>query len=560
MRNKIIYIVGVLALLLLINGLAAICFVRVDLTAEKRYTLSPQSYQLVNGLDKPLQVILYLNGDLNPAFDRLRTSVVDMFDEISVYAPKGIILKQINPADAPGEQARQENYIRMDKKGLSGISVNERDREGKVSSKVVFPWVELVYNGDTVPVRLLKNDLSLSPQEILNVSIGDLEYGLTEGIRLLTLKDPSRIAFIEGHGELEEPYVSEATELLSHYYQVDRGRLNGNPADLLPYKLLIIAGPEKPFTEAEKFALDQYLMSGGSLFFLVDGVEFNETDFSVKGESATLKRELNLDDLLFTYGVRINPVMVQDLECTGIRLASSVSGASEAYTTLPWYFAPLLSPNPVHPVTRNISAVKSEFVSTLSFAGNGSQKKSTLLATASHTHLLPVPRMVSLRYAGMPSDMHWFNQSGQPVAALVEGYFSSAFLNRLLPPDAVNLPVGRLQESLATKIIVAASSSLIKNNWQGKGRDSRPQPLGYDAVSGEQFGNADFIVNAVNYLAGNQQWLTLRSRNYQLRLLDKQKVQEQYTLLQIGNVVLPLMLVFIAGGTFAILRKRKYGR
>lgn len=557
MKNKAIKGIGLLALLLAVNVLSSRIFLRMDLTSEKRYTLSDQSRKLIKSLDKPLEVILYLNGDLNPAFDRLRTSTTDMLDELSVYASHGITLRKVNPSVAPDEKTRQEHYLKMDKHGMRGTSVNEHDREGKLSSKVIYPWIELVYNGDTLPVSLLKKNINLTPQEVLNTSAGELEYNLTEGIRLLTVSNPEKIAFIEGHGEWSEPYVYEATNLLSRYYSVDRGQLSGNPEELLPYKVLIIASPQKAFSEKEKFALDQYLMSGGSILWLVDGTKISLQEFDGTGESSTLKQDVNLDDLLFTYGVRINPVTVQDMQCTAIRLASSEAGSKESFITLPWYFAPLLIPSAENMITHNISPLKSEFVSTISFVGNDQLKKQVLLTTSPNAHTLRVPEKVSLRYVEMPAEESYFNEPNLPVAGLIEGKFPSAFINQLTPDSCIELPQGRLSESKNTRMIVVATGSIIKNEWKGQHGAAQPVPVGFDEVSGEQLGNADFISNAVNYLARNDQWLNLRSHNYKLRLLNKQAINEQRGLWEIINIAIPPILLLIAGFAYSRFRKRK---
>ena len=557
MKNKAIKGIGLLALLLAVNVLSSRIFLRMDLTSEKRYTLSDQSRKLIKSLDKPLEVILYLNGDLNPAFDRLRTSTTDMLDELSVYASHGITLRKVNPSAAPDEKTRQEHYLKMDKHGMRGTSVNEHDREGKLSSKVIYPWIELVYNGDTLPVSLLKKNINLTPQEVLNTSAGELEYNLTEGIRVLTVSNSEKIAFIEGHGEWSEPYVYEATNLLSRYYSVDRGQLSGNPEELLPYKVLIIASPQKAFSEKEKFALDQYLMSGGSILWLVDGTKISLQEFDGTGESSTLKQDVNLDDLLFTYGVRINPVTVQDMQCTAIRLASSEAGSKESFITLPWYFAPLLIPSAENMITHNISPLKSEFVSTISFVGNDQLKKQVLLTTSPNAHTLRVPEKVSLRYVEMPAEESYFNEPNLPVAGLIEGKFPSAFINQLTPDSCIELPQGRLSESKNTRMIVVAAGSIIKNEWKGQRGAAQPVPVGFDDVSGEQLGNADFISNAVNYLARNDQWLNLRSHNYKLRLLNKQAINEQRGLWEIINIAIPPILLLIAGFAYSRFRKQK---
>lgn len=549
-RKVVLRVFSLLAILFLLNVISGFVSFRADLTEGKRYTLSPQTIDLVKGLDKPLEVILYLNGDLNPSFDRLRTSSLDVLEELSQYAANGITLREINPSFAADEASRQQNYQKMDERGMKGISVNERDNEGKVSAKILFPYMEFVYDGDTVPVSLLMKNIVQTPKEVLNASIGNLEYSFSDVIRLLTIEEPERIAFIEGHGEWTEPYVYEATELLSKYYHVDRGMLGGDLEELLPYKVLIIASPKTPFTEEEKLVLDQYLMQGGSIFFLLDGVKISDEEFAATGESPTLRNETNLDDILFTYGIRVNPVTVQDMDCIPIRLASSREGVEDSYTVVPWYFAPLLKPSEGHSITHNLSPLKSELVSTITWVGKGEgQKKTVLLATSPNVHLLPVPDMVSLRYVEMPAEPGYFNESSLPVAGLIEGVFPSAFRNRTFAGN---------KESKPARILVCATSSLIKNEWKGRGNHSAPLPLGYEPISGEQLGNAGFVVNAVNYLAGNEQWLSLRSREPRLRLLDKQAITADLLKWQLLNVLLPIILLFIGGGLFVWRRQRIY--
>lgn len=550
-----------LAVIVLINILSVFVFFRIDMTEGKRYTLSPESKEVVTTLDQPLKIISYLNGELNPAFDRLRNATIDLLEEISQFSKENIILINNNPAIAPDESVRQQNYLLMEEKGMKGVAVNERDREGRTSSKVVFPWLEIIYKGDTIPVNLLKRNINLSPQENLNSSIEEIEYKLTEAIRLLQINKPARIAFIEGHGEWNEPYVYEATKLLSKYYHVDRGMISGDPAELLPYRVLIIASPQTSFTEAEKYALDQYLMNGGSLFFLIDGIQISEEQFNSTGESVTLKKDVNLDDLLFVYGVRINPVTIQDMNCTFIRLATSQTGAQDAHITVPWYFSPLTEPVNNHIISRNISPLKSEYVSTINWVGGKELSKTVLMTTSANAHTLPVPEKVSLRYVEMPAEPSYFNESYLPVVGLIEGKFTSVFNNRMIPEGVIlHEDMPRLNESKPARVIVAASGSFIKNEWRGQGRQSVPLPLGYDPITGEQLGNSDFIVNAVNYLAGNEKWLNLKAHSYPLRLLNKQETTTNLLQWQLINILLPQFLLFIVGAVIIITRKKKYSR
>ena len=515
-------------------------YFRLDLTADRRYTLSDSTCRLVMGLKHPLQVRCYLNGDLNPAFHRLRTATVDMLEELALYAPYGISMEQINPSVASDEAIRQDRYMELEARGIRGISVNEHDREGKFSSRIVFPWLELIYGGDTLPVRLLGHSVSQTPQQVLNGSMRDLEFTLSDGLRVLTIQEPERVAFIEGHDELTEPYVWSATDLLSRYYQVDRGSLQAGLKAIMPYKVLIIAGSRKKFTDEEKFVLDQYLMQGGRLFFLLDGVVISDEAFSRQGESPTLKSETGLDDLLFTYGVRINPVVVQDMSCIPIRLRSTRLGMEDTYSVMPWYFAPLLEASEEHLITKHISPLKSELVSTLSWVGNvDGLRRTVLLTTSGNAHTLPVPEAVSLRYVEMPADAGYFNEFCLPVAGLLEGVFPSAYRHRKRS--------GGKEKSEPTRLLVCATASVIRNEWQGNGADSTPLPLGYEPVNRQQLGNADFVLNAVNYLAGHEEWLNLRGRHLHLRLLNREQLTSHLLHWQLFNVLFPVLGILLCG-------------
>lgn len=549
---------ALLLALILVYVMSAHFFVRLDGTAEKRYTLSLPSRELAANIERPLQVVIYLNGSLNPAFYRLRSAALDLLEEFAQYMPQEIMVREINPNLATNETFRQQNYQRMEEKGMKGITVNERDREGKISSKVVFPWMEVIYDSDTLSVPLLQRSGNLSPQAQMNASVEVLEYSLVNALRVLTTTESERIAFIEGHGEWTEPYVYEAVESLSRYYSVDRGVISGKPEELFPYKVLIIASPKKAFSEAQKFALDQYMMQGGSLLVLMDGVQISSPEFEATGESATLKQEVNLDDLLFTYGVRVNPVTVQDMNCTMIRVAASETGTEDTYKVLPWYFSPLLQPQATHSITHHISPLRSELVSTVSLVGKDSLKKTILLSTSDYTHTLPVPEKISLRYVEMPASPEYFNEKTLPVAALVEGTFPSVFKNRLLPDGASEPQMGRQLASKPARLIVVASGSIIKNEWRGKGAEAYPLALGYDPITGDQLGNGDFLINAVNYLAGNEKWLSLRNRSHRLRLLDKQEITFYLLRWQLLNVGVPLILLLLGGITYRVCRKRKY--
>lgn len=548
--------------LVVLNLLTTHFTLRLDLTADRRHTLSPTTRTLLESLQGPVGVTLYLDGDLNPQFYSLRSAVIDLLTEMANHAPEGIGLTLRNPnLEATDPQARAALLAGLERRGIKPLSVNERNRQsGQTVEQIIFPWAEVIYGGDTVAVPLLRNNVLQSATEVLHRSAAELEYGFSDALRILSIRQPERIAFIEGHGEMTEPALYQAYNALSRYYQVERGPIAGSADNLAPYKALVIAGPQMPFSEAEKFILDQYLMQGGSILLLTGGATFRTDRFEATGSSPTAKRDLNLDDWLFRYGLRIEPALLQDLQCTPIRLTSTVDRST---TTLPWYFSPLLLPS-AHPITARIAPLKSEFVSpvTLLPADSG-VKQSVLLTTSAESHTLQVPSEVSLRYVEMPATARYFDEGAQPAAVLVEGRLPSVWQHRPLPPGAGERREGRLDRTLpstTSRLIVAASESLIRGEWEGSGRNVRPLPLGYEPASKTTLGNEDFLVQCLTYLTRQDQWLTLRSRTLTLRPIDPVARTGERRFRQALSLLLPLSLLLIHWAAFRLLRRRAVRR
>jgi gliding-associated putative ABC transporter substrate-binding component GldG len=545
--------VGVWAILLVASGNL---FMRFDLTAEKRYSLSDYTKSLLAGMTAPVQVNIYLDGELNAAFTRLKNGTGELIDECNNYSGAPIYYQYLNPS-ATSEAQREKIYSKLIAKGMKPVSVNDADRQGKLTQKLVFPWAEMICGKDTMRVPLLKTLPGKSAHENLNASLESLELNFTEALQWLTRKDPSRIAFLEGHGELPEPYVAEALNKLGSSYVIDRGVVGFDPQILSPYKVLVIAGPQKRFTEADKYVLDQYVMHGGRIFWLVDGVYLPQELLAEKGETTAAALDLNLTDYFFNYGVRINPNLLQDAQCISIPLKAP-NGSEEVFPA-PWCFSPTLQANPSHLITRNISTVKADFASSLDLVGdNSTVKKEILLATSSHTHILSVPANVSYQSVYQKLPQGYFDAESVPVAVLLEGKFTSLFNNRFLP-DSVQGQ--RLNECQGGKMIVASTGSIIRNEIrQAQNGQPTQVPLGYVPFMDMQFGNADFIVNAVEYLAGDQGKIALRSRQFVLRLLDQAKVNEKLTLIQVVAVAVPVVLLYLLVIGVFIYRKRRYAR
>lgn len=549
------------SLLLLICLLALIAisffyFFRIDLTSDKRYSIADQTKNLMRKVESPLNVTIYLDGDLNPGFQRLKKSTAELLDELAVYSGKSFDIKYVDPSLADSPQEREKKYAELQAAGLVPTAVYERDKEGRSIQKIIFPWIELSYKGKKVQVCLLKNIVGNSGEENLNISIENLEFEITDGIRRLVNTEVSKIAFIEGHGELTEAETYDISKSLSRYFQIDRGVLGNNPSILDNYKVIIIAKPTKPFSESDKFIIDQYIMNGGRVLWLIDGVKIAKENLSTIGLSPAMELDVNLNDQLFRYGVRINPVLLQDVQCASVPINIAPANATPQFEPTPWYYAPLLLASPEHPVTKNINEVRSEFCSGIDLVGENKQVNyQLLLATSDNTHIVGTPTTIDLSQKLKANDKAYFNVGYIPVAVVMDGNFESDFANQMVPKGLnSSIPIRKL--SLKTRQIVVADGDIIRNEISGN--DSTAIPLGFDRYMNQQFGNKDFIQNAVLYLADDDGWMQLRSRSLKLRLLNKQITNEERLKWQLINVLIPVGLLLIFGLGYQIVRKRKY--
>lgn len=533
-------------------------FFRIDLTSDGRYSISPQSKELMQSTSETMNLTLYLDGDLNPGFQRLKKSTVELVDELDVFANKGIKFQVINPSEASSAQEREKKQGELAALGMTPTAIYERDNEGKAIQKIVFPWIKISYGSKTVYVNLLKNIRGVSGEENLNISIENLEFELTDGIRRAMKTTVSKIAFIEGHGELNEAETYDISKSLSRYFQIDRGIIANDASILQPYKAIIIARPTVPFTEKDKFIIDQYIMQGGNVLWLVDGVRIARENLSVNGLSPAMELDANLSDQLFKYGVRINANLLQDVQCAQIPVNIAPKGAKPQFESSPWFFAPLLLTSYQHPITKNITEVRSEFTSSLDIVGENKEVRTALLlASSDNTHALATPATIDLGAMPNGTDKAYFNQAYLPVAVLLEGKFKSNFENRLAPEGLSGIRQV-LAQSKPAKQIVVADGDIIRNETNGIASDSTTLPLGFDRYMNQQFGNREFIQNALLYLADDPKWLELRSRSLKLRLLNKQIISEQKLFWQITNIALPLLILVIVGLVYQNFRRRKY--
>lgn len=531
--------IGLICCLLLVNIPVGWWFFRVDLTEDHRYSVSAPTKELTRSLQAPLQITLLLDGNLNASFLQLQHAVLDMVQELCVYGDVQCEVVQ------PDEAWLTKHHLQQ----LRPTVIHERAQNGQTVQTMIYPYAVIRYQGRQRVVNLLQNTLGLSGQENINRSVEQLEYMLAEGIYFLTKEEQSAVAFLEGHGELPEANVLDLEEQLAQYFTVHRGVIGNDASVLDGYKAIIIADPQTPFSEKDKYILDQYLMRGGRILWVVNGIRFSDDYLASAGKTPVIAADLNIQDMLFRYGVRIEPVLLQDLQCLPVPVDVSAEGEQPNFQPLPWTYAPLLLTSEVSPITIGLGQVSSTFASALSFVGEDELHKEPLLASSNHTLVTGVPAEVDL---GLNVEQEAFRWSYLPVGALIEGSFASLFAHRMAPDSLVNVAEKR-SESIPTKQIVVAAGSAIRNEVQ----NGQPLPLGYDRYTQMQFANRDFMVNSILYLTDESGLMPLRQRTLTLRLLNDRQSRDHRATIQALTTILPLLLLALTGCIYLPLRKRK---
>ena len=529
--------IAILLALVVANLLMQHVVVRWDMTNDQRYSIAPTTKELLQQLDAPVQITILLDGELNAGFLRLQRATIELIEELGVV--KGTeITYRISTENIP--------------QGITPTLIHERTHKGQTAQTTIYPYALITYKGRTTIVELLRNNRGLSGEENLNNSIENLEFAFVEALHALTRNSVEKIAFLEGHGELDERDVYDLSQALSYYYQIDRGTLGNQAGVLDEYKAVIIADPQQPFSESDKYILDQYLMQGGRILWVVNGVRFSSETLSQSGMTPVIPLELNINDMLFRYGVRVNPVLVQDLQCLPLPVDVSTDPQQPNWQPMPWTYAPLLLTSQASPITRHLMQVSATMASAIELVGGeDGLKKTTLLATSSNSKLTTTPAKVDLSlFNGAEQD---FQYAFIPVAASIEGVFTSLFAH-LLPPEGIELHAPLRKQSEVTKQVVVAAGSTIRNEWQ----QGQPLPLGYDRYTQTQFGNRDFMVNAVLYLTDDTGWMSLRQKQITLRLINDQRAREARITAQVISIIIPLLILSLVGIGVTIVRRQKY--
>ncbi|WP_337942881.1 gliding motility-associated ABC transporter substrate-binding protein GldG [Mucilaginibacter jinjuensis] len=531
-------------------------FTRIDFTKEKRFTLSPVSQNMMDSLTTPVKVTVYLQGDNLPGgFKRLQRATRDMLSDMQAYSHRKLQFEFVDPLKGQSQSEQDSTIKNMMGGGIEPTNLSVKTDDGLIQ-KLIVPAAVITAGDKQVPVNLLQRRIGLGEDEVLNNSIQNLEYAFASGIKKAITGGNQQVGIIEGHHELDDVQLHDAINTLSSSFMVGRVDLKKiSLADLLKVKLVVIAKPETPFTEIEKFKVDQYLMHGGRVLWTIDQVSAELDSLRGHGgEELAFNKQLNLDDQLFTYGVRINYDLIADLNSSQIPVATGSVGGQPQIQMVPWLFNPILVPVSRNPIVKNVDGITTQFISTIDTLGVKGVKKTILLTTSPYNNKITAPHMLSLAAIEQQPDPKAFQSAPKTVGVLLEGNFKSDFMNRPLP-EGFTEQVNVLQKSEPAKMIVISDGDVFRNQLAA---DGSPYPLGYDHYTQQTSGNKTLLLNIVDYLTGDTRLIALRAKEIQIRLLNKARVRNEKLYWQLVNNIIPPALVLIFAIFQHYVRKRKY--
>jgi len=548
---------SVLLIVVGINIASHFVFKRFDLTADKRYTLSETSLKIIDEVTQPLYVDVFLEGNFPGEFKKLQTETQQLLEEFKSKNPN-IIFQFVNPMEDE-EVDKDVLFQSFMERGLTPVNVTLNDK-GQQTQEVVFPWAIATYGDKSVKVPLLKNMIGASTAEKVVSSVQHLEYAFVNAFNTVSKEKQKKIAILNGNGELEDKYIADFARSVKENYYIGPFTLDSvakQPTETLKYlkkyDLVVIAKPTEVFTDAEKQVIDQYVINGGKTIWLMDQVNMEMDSLMQTGENLAFPRDLNLNDMFFKYGIRIQPDLIKDVMATPISLATGDKGSATQYTQFPWMFSPMIYPNSKNPIVSNLDGIKFEFASPIELLKNDI-KKTVLLTSSQYSKLVGTPTEVNLNMVEERPEQKEFEGNGNyPVAVLLEGKFHSVFENRVLAFKEASFS----NSGKDSKMIVISDGNVIKNQLD---KNYQPLELGFDKWTNTLYANKEFMLNCVNYLLDDNGLINIRSKEVDLPMLDKEKVYAQYTTSQIITVGIPLVVLLLFGVLFTILRKRKYSK
>lgn len=571
-RSHLIELFAGIFVIIFLNVIGNYIYTRFDLTSEKRYTLSKATKRLLKDIDETVLVRVYLEGnELPPDFVRLQNETKEMLNQFRAYN-KYVEYEFVNPTDFDDPKEQQVFYQKLAQKGIQPSQIEIKTPDG-IKQQLVIPAADVMYKGQETSVQLLLGQRYVSDVELINNSVQALEYTLTDAIRRLSRVEKQRIAFLQGHGELERHAIYDIQLALTDYYAMENITLDGNinsltervinPKDSTSisfrnkFKLLVVPKPTKPFSDEDLYIIDQFVMYGGRVLWLIDGLDIEMDSLANRSQTMAMRMDLGLgfDEMMFTYGVRVNSNLIMDIRCMPVPMAGGSMGNNPQIEFRPWYYFPEVVPLSKHPIVKNLDVIKSEFVNSIDIIDN-EIRKTVLLTTSEYTRVVNAPAVVDLNVAQTEPDPRLFNKANLPIAVLLEGAFKSPWKNRLSPTFTDIPEMGYRSEGDTTKMIVISDGDIIKNAFNY--RQNYPYPLGYDKYTNTMYANKTFILNAINYLCGDEDYMESRSREIKIRKLNVAQIKENRLAYQVINIVVPIVIVIISGVAILLIRKNRY--
>lgn len=571
-RSHLIELFAGIFVIIFLNVIGNYIYTRFDLTSEKRYTLSKATKRLLKDIDETVLVRVYLEGnELPPDFVRLQNETKEMLNQFRAYN-KYVEYEFVNPTDFDDPKEQQVFYQKLAQKGIQPSQIEIKTPDG-IKQQLVIPAADVMYKGQETSVQLLLGQRYVSDVELINNSVQALEYTLTDAIRRLSRVEKQRIAFLQGHGELERHAIYDIQLALTDYYAMENITLDGNinsltervinPKDSTSisfrnkFKLLVVPKPTKPFSDEDLYIIDQFVMYGGRVLWLIDGLDIEMDSLANRSQTMAMRMDLGLgfDEMMFTYGVRVNSNLIMDIRCMPVPMAGGSMGNNPQIEFRPWYYFPEVVPLSKHPIVKNLDVIKSEFVNSIDIIDN-EIRKTVLLTTSEYTRVVNAPAVVDLNVAQTEPDPRLFNKANLPIAVLLEGAFKSPWKNRLSPTFTDIPEMGYRSEGDTTKMIVISDGDIIKNAFNY--RQNYPYPLGYDKYTNTMYANKTFILNAINYLCGDEDYMESRSREIKIRKLNVAQIKENRLMYQVINTVVPIVIVIVSGVAIVLIRKNRY--
>lgn len=544
------------------NYLASVVHTRIDLTQEKRYTLSPATKKLIKGLHDKVTITVLLTGDMPAGFKKLSNSTKEMLLEFKELGGSNIQFKFEKPGEGLSDTAKEKMQVHLDSLGLKPTNIKVQAKAGEAQEeRLVYPGALVKYKDREVAVDLLQGQDMMGGIQSLNNAEALLEYKMARSIQKITADTVPAIGYLVGNGE---PLTYNVFDLIEHTLRQEY-RFGFVPIDSVPviptvFDALVIVKPTTPFNDKQKLKIDQYIMQGGKVFWLIDKL-YAEMDSLMRSHSdfVAYDRNLNLDDQLFKYGVRINGDLLQDLQCDKIPLVVGNYGNQPQMQLVPWPYFPTLSSYSGHPIAKNLDNVLSIFPNSLDTVKNNI-KKTVLLASSERSRIISTPAIVTLNSIKTEEDKKTFNRPFVPVAVLLEGRFSSLYTNRL-STGMLDTLAGLYRQPFRAaseregKMIVVSDADIVSNVVTA---NEGPMPMGYNQFTNYQYANKDFFLNCIQYLTDSSGILETRSKDFTLRLLDPQKTEDDRVKWQLLSIGLPVVLVLLFGSIYQAVRKRKY--